>query len=333
MNAATFSVRTLAVDSIDCLRQPVADADIAHIQLGRGQLRGTLTKAVLDDLSFAKANFSLPLRASGVLGTKNLTISMVLGSSGRSMSWGHDLDSADVFLSAPGNTLDAVFGEQSHIAGISIAPSDIASIFGNEPALSDVGFWTQNHQFRCPPEARAAIVARISEIATWLEQGPMVSNATADFWRRCLIEAFTVGFARSMPADVGTTIPSTVKVVRQVERFLETHAHRAVHVSEICTTIGVSRRTLHRAFHDVLGVGPITFIRHYRLCQIHERLRSAVPGQVHVTDVATEYGFLELGRFAHYYLALFGEYPSQTLNRDKRPSMETAEPRVAARSA
>src|SRR5204863_2406152 len=119
----------------------------------------------------------------------------------------------------------------------------------------------------------------------------------------------------------------------RVERFLETHAHRAVHVSEICTTMGVSRRTLHRAFHDILGVGPIAFMRHYRLCQVHERLRRGVPGRVHVTDVATEFGFLELGRFAHYYLALFGEYPSQTLHRSNPPSMELVDNVIADRSA
>src|SRR5437870_2994150 len=104
MSAGNVSVRTSVVDSIDCLSQPVADADIEHVQLGRGKLRGTLTKAVLDDLSFAKADFSLPLRASGVLGTANLTISMLLDSGGRSMSWGQDLDIGDVFLSAPGKT-------------------------------------------------------------------------------------------------------------------------------------------------------------------------------------------------------------------------------------
>jgi len=76
-----------------------------------------------------------------------------------------------------------------------------------------------------------------------------------------------------------------------------------------------SRRTLHRAFHDVLGIGPIAFLRHHRLGSVHSRLREGDPSNMHVTGVATEFGFLELGRFSHYYAKLFGEYPSQTLHR------------------
>jgi AraC-like DNA-binding protein len=34
-----------------------------------------------------------------------------------------------------------------------------------------------------------------------------------------------------------------------------------------------------------------------------------------VTQIATEYGFLEVGRFAHQYRQLFGEYPNETLRR------------------
>jgi AraC family ethanolamine operon transcriptional activator len=320
--SGNFSVRTVVVDSIDCLRQPVSDADVEHVQLGRGLLRGTLTKAAFDDLSYAQADFSLPLRASGILGTTNVTISMLLGSAGKSKSWGQELNAGDVFLSAPGKTLDAVFGERSNVTGISIAPHDIASVFVGEPALCDVGYWMQNHQYTSAPQVSAAIAARVSQIASWLAQGPMLAGTTADFWRRCLIEAFTANFVHSMSSDIGAIIPSTVKLVRVVEDYLRSHSHRAVHVSELCSALTVSRRTLHRAFHDVLGIGPITFLRHYRLCLIHENLRRAVPGEVHVTDVATEFGFFELGRFAQLYLSLFGEYPSQTLLRESHPSYE-----------
>jgi hypothetical protein len=41
----------------------------------------------------------------------------------------------------------------------------------------------------------------------------------------------------------------------------------------------------------------------------------ADPTESTVTDIATEFGFWELGRFSVEYRALFGEAPSVTLHR------------------
>jgi AraC family ethanolamine operon transcriptional activator len=311
-----FSVQTALVNSIDHLRQPISDADVEIVQLGRGQLSGSLTKAIFPTLAYSKTDFSLPLRTSGILGTSNLTICMLLGSEGRSASWGHTLDRGDVFFSAPGRNFDAVFGARSEVAGISITPEAIATMFAGEGALADVGYWMQNHQYSCAPDLRDAIVRRVLEISSWLEGGAAMSDTAADFWQRALIEAFTATFVHARPPDVGGKISSPLRLVREVENYLNEHSQRAVHVSELCTALGTSRRTLHRAFHDVLGIGPIAFLRHHRLCSVHSRLRQGHPATTHVTDVATEFGFLELGRFSHYYATLFGEYPSQTLHKD-----------------
>jgi AraC family ethanolamine operon transcriptional activator len=310
-----FAVHTARVNSIDHLRQPIADADIEIVQLGRGQLSGSLTKVIFPALAYSKTDFSLPLRTSGILGTRNLTICMLIGSEGRSSSWGHELRRGDVFFSAPGRNFDAVFGERSEVAGISITPEAIATMFAGEAAFTDVEYWLQNHQYSCAPHLRDAIISRVLDISQWLQHGTPMSSTAADFWQRALIEAFTSIFVHATPPDAGETIPSTLRVVREVENYLDARAHRAVHISELCAALGTSRRTLHRAFHDVLGIGPIAFLRHHRLCAVHSRLRQGDPSTTHVTDVATEFGFLELGRFSHYYAMLFGEYPSQTLHK------------------
>lgn len=315
MDEHSVSVRTALINSIDHLRQPIADADIEIVQIGRGQLQGSLTKVVFPTLAYSKADFSLPLRTSGILGTQNLTICMLLESDGRSASWGHELRRGDVFFSAPGRNFDAVFGPRSDLAGISIAPATVAAAFAGEGAFADIGFWLQNHQYSCAPQLRDAVVARVLDISQWLQPGTTLSASAADFWQRALLEAFTAPFVHAMSPDLGETIPSGLRLVREVESYLNEHAQRAVHISELCAALRTSRRTLHRAFHDVLGIGPIAFLRHHRLCSVHSRLRQGNPSTTHVTEVASEFGFLELGRFSRYYATLFGEYPSQTLHR------------------
>lgn len=56
-----------------------------------------------------------------------------------------------------------------------------------------------------------------------------------------------------------------------------------------------------------------SFLRHKRLCAVHSILRDSAPGSTTVAAVAMQQGFYELGRFLQYYLAMFGERPSQTL--------------------
>lgn len=105
-----------------------------------------------------------------------------------------------------------------------------------------------------------------------------------------------------------------------MEHYIEAVGIRPVHISEICAQFEVSRRSLHRAFDEVLGMGPVTFLRYKRLCRIHSVLRGSSPAQTTVTEVAMQQGFIELGRFAHYYHALFGEHPSETLRRHSNAS-------------
>jgi transcriptional regulator GlxA family with amidase domain len=52
-----------------------------------------------------------------------------------------------------------------------------------------------------------------------------------------------------------------------------------------------------------------------RLSQARRALTDADSSQSTVTEIATGFGFLELGRFSVEYRRAFGESPSQTLQR------------------
>ena len=52
-----------------------------------------------------------------------------------------------------------------------------------------------------------------------------------------------------------------------------------------------------------------------RMQAVRRVLQNADPKVTRVTDIATEHGFWELGRFAVKYRHMFGETPSTTLKR------------------
>jgi AraC family ethanolamine operon transcriptional activator len=77
----------------------------------------------------------------------------------------------------------------------------------------------------------------------------------------------------------------------------------------------VSERSLRNAFYDVYTTSPKRYLKIRQLHRARHALRSADDGPATVTTVATFHGFFELGRFAGEYKALFGETPSQTLQK------------------
>ncbi|WP_092515709.1 helix-turn-helix domain-containing protein [Afipia sp. GAS231] len=104
-------------------------------------------------------------------------------------------------------------------------------------------------------------------------------------------------------------------LVEQAERLALAHLDEPLHMSALCRTLAVSERTLRKAFHKIHGLPPCRHLRMLRLSQARRALLSADSGRVTVTEIATCFGFVELGRFSVEYRKMFGESPSQTLHR------------------
>ena len=86
-------------------------------------------------------------------------------------------------------------------------------------------------------------------------------------------------------------------------------------MEDLCRAASVSERTLRNAFRKVHGVSPYRYLRVFRMTQARQALLSADSRRGTVTEVAMQFGFLELGRFAVDYRSAFGECPSATLRR------------------
>lgn len=105
------------------------------------------------------------------------------------------------------------------------------------------------------------------------------------------------------------------RLVQDARELIRANIHQAPTVVELCTRLGVSRRTLQNGFQQVLGVSPLSYLRAARLGAARQVLKSSAS----VTDAATQLGFWHFGHFAKDYQAMFGELPSQTHRRHHQP--------------
>ena len=114
-----------------------------------------------------------------------------------------------------------------------------------------------------------------------------------------------------------TAAPSRGRALaRRAETWLRQNLSEPPTISDLCTALRSSERTLHEAFRQHLGVTPKAYLKTLRLNAAHEDLLRGRPG-TRVTDVALAWGFVHFGWFSRDYRRLFRETPSQTLRRDR----------------
>jgi AraC-like DNA-binding protein len=105
-------------------------------------------------------------------------------------------------------------------------------------------------------------------------------------------------------------------LVRRAERFIIDHAATPITVSDVAADLGISLRSLQAGFRQWRATTPNLLLRQVRLQLVRdELLRSGT--RADVTTTALRYGFSHLGRFSAYYLAAFGEVPSETRRRGR----------------
>ncbi|MGY4420892.1 AraC family ethanolamine operon transcriptional activator [Bradyrhizobium sp. JR6.1] len=88
-------------------------------------------------------------------------------------------------------------------------------------------------------------------------------------------------------------------------------------VTDLAVAADVTSRTLLRTFRQQLGVGPASYLKLRQLNMVRRALRGKCGSSGKVTDIMSEHGVTEFGRFASEYKSLFGERPSETVARSR----------------
>lgn len=106
-------------------------------------------------------------------------------------------------------------------------------------------------------------------------------------------------------------------IVKSVIEYINAQLdqHICPSISDICYHVQVNERSLQYSFKKILNLTPISYLRYLRLNRVRAQLMRPSNATVSVTDIATHWHFLHLGRFSRDYQLLFCELPSTTLRR------------------
>jgi len=146
---------------------------------------------------------------------------------------------------------------------------------------------------------------------------------------QAIVHAMISCISGGVTAETSSAHHRHAAVMRRLEELLEANLDRTLYLAELCVATGASDRTLRACCQEHLGMGPTRYLWLRRMHLARRGLRIAGPATTTVTEVATSYGFWELGRFSVAYRSLFGESPLAALRRppdDLRSQKSTGSP-------
>jgi AraC-like DNA-binding protein len=168
-----------------------------------------------------------------------------------------------------------------------------------------------------PPSAMTKLQRLHAAAGDLAEKAPeIIANPyAARGLEQALIEAMVGCLGHRDGRKIGLAQGQHALVMRRFRRVVEENPEQPLYIPEMCKAIGVSERTLRICCQEHLGMGPKRYLLLRRMHLAQRALRQATPEATSVTDIATRYGFWQLGRFAVEYQSLFGESPSATLRQ------------------
>jgi AraC-like DNA-binding protein len=93
--------------------------------------------------------------------------------------------------------------------------------------------------------------------------------------------------------------------------YINHHVRDAISVERLCQESFASVSTLERAFKDRFGVPPKSYLMACKLAGVRRALLDRNDNRP-ITDIAFEWGFWHMSKFAGDYNTLFGQLPSET---------------------
>jgi AraC-like DNA-binding protein len=305
----------IPVARIEDLRDAVYGAGLEATQMSTAALSGNLSFARGGGILYSSGLINGHVALQGPLSSNRITIGVVLNAGSGSRHWLAETGSGAVGVFHGGDEHDALYTPGSLYATATLSLDRLEQLAAENElvldwqALGGTGLHSQ-------PLAQPTLDC-LSRSFQLIHAGGFDAVRDISAADR-LLRALIMHLGRA-PLACNRPGRSNVHaaIVRRARSFIMENLAEPISPDKLARAARTSRRTLFRAFVEILGETPQSYIRRLRLHRIRHDLTSHAEGACTVALIANEWGISELGRMAGRYRELFGELPSDTLCRQQ----------------
>ncbi|MEJ5018792.1 AraC family transcriptional regulator [Ochrobactrum vermis] len=300
------------IAQIDDLSEAVRHANLTVTQHSSKFNAGSLAYAEVDGVICSTGRIGGRVALQGPLSCDVVSIGLGLSLPPGNRQWLLEVETGELGVFHAGDEHDALYSEGSIYAVASLSLDLLEDFAAEEDIVLDrttLG-GTGIHARKMAPH----VLAHLRDIFDLIHSGAWNGDGAT----RELLSAIIQHLGRP-PIDLlrRTSRNRYDGVFLRARTYINDNLSHPMSLDEIARAANTSRRTLCRAFADILDVTPQAYVRRLRLHRIRQNLAGDVERACTITIIANNWGVSELGRFAKWYHDLFGELPSQTLKRSR----------------
>ncbi|MBZ9934674.1 AraC family transcriptional regulator [Mesorhizobium sp. BR1-1-16] len=281
-------------------------------------LSGSLVFAEEDGIACTSGLINGRVGLSGPLSKNMITLGLGLRLVPGCWQWQTEVETGGVAVFSAGDEHSSLYGNGALYVALQLSAERLEAEAGRQDLILDqetLGGSRIHDRLLDKASVQKLAIAfrRIHDGAA--DKGDVVS---------LLLAALIQHLARQPVSLIGRAPDRHAEIVRRAREFIHANLSEPLSLDAIVAAAGTSRRTLNRAFDDILGDTPQAYVRRVRLHRIRQALADDVEAACTITLIANQWGIGEVGRLAGRYRELFGELPSETLARSRETTTDRA---------
>ncbi|MEO9778788.1 MAG: helix-turn-helix domain-containing protein [Sedimentitalea sp.] len=301
------------ISHIEDLRDAVLGAGLDATQMSRGDLSGGIAFSDVDGMVFTSGLIGGRVALSGPLSGEGVTIGVGLDLPAGTRHWLNEVETGNVGVYLPGDAHDSIYAPGALYATVTLTPERLEEEAAELDLVLDQR--TLGGTGVHPRKVSAEISLALRKQFQRVHAGSALHADPA----RTMLDALLCHLARPpRRINVGTRPGGYGRIVERARAYISDNLSEPILVDEIARAAGTSRRTLFRAFAEILDETPKSYARRLRLHRIRSDVAEDPERNCTIALIANDWGMSDLGRMAGCYRELFGELPSTTLAKARR---------------